>query len=139
MPKSCRRKSRISVFCEFCEIFKNTFFTEHLQATVKSKLFYQFTKHFFQQNSFKRPLFTIVPENRWSEKSLQFSWKNAWGFLNKFVGCILARDSVMFSCKIYIFLQNLEASSGSYQTSMMEVFAKIVNGFQSLTILAKTL
>ena len=43
----------------------------------------------------------------------------------------------MFSCKIYIFLQNLEASSGSYQTSMMEVFAKIVNGFQSLTVLAK--
>ena len=28
-----KRDSGTSVSCEFCEIFKNAFFTEHLQAT----------------------------------------------------------------------------------------------------------
>ena len=32
---SIKKEIRVQVFrCEFCEMFKNTFFTEHLQKTV---------------------------------------------------------------------------------------------------------
>ena len=37
-----KKKDLAQVFsCEFCEIFNNTFFTEHLRVTASDSMFYQ--------------------------------------------------------------------------------------------------
>ena len=45
-----KKETRAQVFsCEFCEIFKNTFFTEHLRTTA-SETFMKFSKTCFPPN-----------------------------------------------------------------------------------------
>ena len=40
MLEFIKKETRAQVFsCEFCEIFKNTFFTEHLRMTASAETF----------------------------------------------------------------------------------------------------
>ena len=46
-----KKETGTGVFCEFCEIFKNTFFTEQLQVTASTR------------KLFSRPDFNFIFEN----------------------------------------------------------------------------
>ena len=47
MPATLVKKTLVQVFsCEFCEISKNNFFTEHLWATASIALFWIFRDRF---------------------------------------------------------------------------------------------
>ena len=55
-------------------------------------------------------------------------------FHNFFSKCFISSITKLFSC---ILIRDPKPYSEPYQTSKMESFAKIVNGFQPLTIFAK--
>ena len=56
LPEACNfiKKDTLTqvFFCEFCEIFKNTFFTEHLQTTAFVKKIVKNIKEQFKFNIF---------------------------------------------------------------------------------------
>ena len=56
-------------------------------------------------------------------------------FHNFFSKCFISSITKLFSC---ILIRDPKPYSEPYQTSKMESFAKIVNGFQPLTIFAKS-
>ena len=54
-----KKETLAQVFsCEFCEISKSTFFTEHIWATASE--YYQLTVSFHQKSDVKKKLFHMV-------------------------------------------------------------------------------